>query len=59
MVGNRPIFTEHVSSQFAWMMEISLGPEEAQERYPSDSGLKFSDELAAMCANGGTVRREA
>ena len=58
LVGNRPIFTEHVSSQFGWMMEISLGPE-AQERYPSDSGLEFSDELAAMCANGGTVRREA
>ena len=52
LVGNRPIFTEHVSSQFGWMMEISLGPE-AQERYPSDSRLEFSDELAAMCANGG------
>lgn len=53
LMGEMPIFTEHVSAQFAWMMEISFERSEAQQRYPEDSGLILSSELKKNCLAGG------
>jgi hypothetical protein len=51
--ADHPIFTEYLSDQFAWMLEISLGREEQQARFPDDSGLAFSAALRAVCEAGG------
>jgi hypothetical protein len=56
MVGERPIFTEHASSQFAWMMATWLDRGEAQALYPAAPGLQLSVELAGMCGNRGSAR---
>jgi hypothetical protein len=54
-----PIFTEYLSSQFTWMVEIFLGREEQQARFPADSGLSFSAALRAVCEAGGPGPNEA
>lgn len=57
-VGERPIFTEHVTGQFSWMTKICLERGEAQALYPSASGLEFSKKLASLCRNQGRSRRK-
>jgi hypothetical protein len=52
LVGERPIFTEHVSNQFRWLLEISLDRHDAQSRYPVDSGLELAPELIELCTKG-------
>jgi hypothetical protein len=49
-VGERPIFTQHVESQFAWMMEIFLPRSAACAEYPQWSGLELSDDVRRRCA---------
>ncbi|GAA2640191.1 hypothetical protein [Paractinoplanes durhamensis] len=43
--GDPPILTEHVDSQFAWMVEAWPGQAETMARYPADSGLIASPAL--------------
>jgi hypothetical protein len=49
LIGDVPIFTEHVSAQFVWMLEGAFDRGEAQRRYPEDSGLILSAPLAERC----------
>jgi len=53
LVGDVPIFTEHVSAQFAWMVEASYERRDSQRRYPEDSGLTLSPALEAKCRSAG------
>jgi hypothetical protein len=53
LVGDVPIFTEHVSAQFAWMLEAAFDRGEAQRRYPTDSGLVLAPAAAARCRGEG------
>jgi hypothetical protein len=50
--GDRPIFTEHVDNQFAWMLEFSIDRRAAQTHYPAHSGLQFSSALQTCCRDG-------
>jgi hypothetical protein len=50
LMGVRPIFTEHVQSQFMWMaFENAVDRAEAQRRYPEASGLMLSETLLRRC----------
>ncbi len=53
LVGDRPIFTEYLDSQFAWMLETFLDPKDARKWYPQDSGMSLSDKLQKLCAGQG------
>lgn len=55
LIGEVPIFTEHVSAQFAWMIEVQFDRCEAQGRYPEDSGLILAPILEGRCRSGGTA----
>lgn len=48
-VGDVPIFTEHVTAQFAWMIEAAFDREDSQRRYPEGSGLVLSTAAMAKC----------
>jgi len=52
LVGERPIFTEHVATQFKWMMEMFFERRESESRYPTDSGLSLSPEVLELYAQG-------
>jgi hypothetical protein len=52
-LGEVPIFTEHVSAQFAWMWEASFDRNESQQRYPTESGLILSAALEEKCRRAG------
>jgi hypothetical protein len=43
--GDHPIFTEHVTTQFTWMLEVSPDRGDALRKYEGDSGLRLSDGL--------------
>ena len=49
LIGDVPIFTEHVSAQFGWMLEAAFDRGDSQRRYPEDSGLILSAPLAERC----------
>ena len=49
LVGERPIFSEHHSSQFAWMMEASVERRHLRAHYLKVSGLELSKELEKRC----------
>jgi hypothetical protein len=49
LMGHTPIFTEHVSAQFAWMLEVSFPRRDSQQRYPEDSGLLLAPGLLKLC----------
>lgn len=51
LIGDVPIFTEHVSAQFVWMLEGAFDRSDSQQRYPEDSGLVLSAPLAERCRN--------
>jgi hypothetical protein len=51
-VGERPIFTQHLESQFAWMWEILLPRREACKEYPQWSGLELSELVVRRCEGG-------
>ena len=53
LIGEVPIFTEHLEAQFAWMIEASFERRESQQRYPEDSGLILAPALAEKCRVGG------
>jgi hypothetical protein len=53
LVGERPIFTEHVQGQFPWMWDIFYNRSEMQTRYEQTSGLELSKQLRDVCASGG------
>ena len=50
LVGDRPIFTQHVRLQFDWMFIASLKREAAQAIYPENSGLELGDPIVSLCA---------
>jgi hypothetical protein len=51
--GDRPIFTEYLSNQFAWMLESYYDWSETVASLPADSGLQFSTALQTICEAGG------
>jgi hypothetical protein len=52
LIGEVPIFTEHLSAQFSWMLEASFDRRESQQRYPEDSGMILAPALAKKCRVG-------
>jgi hypothetical protein len=52
LIGEVPIFTEHVSAQFGWMLDAAFDRRDSQQRYAGDSGLILSPALAEQCRTG-------
>jgi hypothetical protein len=52
LIGEVPIFTEHLEAQFGWMLEASFDRRESQQRYPADSGMILAPALAEKCSDG-------
>jgi hypothetical protein len=57
LVGDRPIFTQHVRDQFGWLMELFPEEQASQSQYPADSGLDLSPELTELCKRGSTPQQ--
>jgi len=53
LVAEHPIFTEHVSGQYSWMLEIFVERRVWEARYADGSGLILSSELQRRCRTGG------
>ena len=51
LIGDTPIFTEHVEAQFGWMLEGAYDRRDSQARYQDDSGLILAPALEAKCAD--------
>ena len=52
LIGEVPIFTEHVDAQFAWMWEAAFDRRESQQRYAQDSRMVLVPTLAEKCRGG-------
>jgi hypothetical protein len=53
LIGEVPIFTEHVSAQFVWMFETAFDRHDAQRLYAEASGMILSRALAEKCRGAG------
>jgi hypothetical protein len=53
LLGDVPIFTEHVESQFGWMLEASFDRRDSQRRYPEDSGMILAAAIEDRCRGPG------
>ena len=49
LVGDRPIFTQHVPLQFDWMFISSLKRGVAQAVYPDNCGLELAEAILLRC----------
>jgi hypothetical protein len=58
-IGEVPIFTEHVTAQFAWMLEGRFGRSDSQRLYAENSGLILSPGLDARCRGSWAAGRDA
>jgi len=50
--GDPPIFTEHSSNQFSWMMEAFVERSGMHARYAEDSGLELAPALQRLLRDG-------
>jgi hypothetical protein len=50
LIADRPIFTQHVESQFDWMISGSLKRDAAQASYPQNANLELSPVILRRCA---------
>jgi hypothetical protein len=49
LMGEVPVFTEHVEAQFGWMLEAAFDRREAQRHYAQASGMLLAPALEEKC----------